>query len=103
MLRTRTQIRRRTEKDDLELPTRNKIRVRSSVFLRRKPLTIIHLQKQIKKLTGLRSKIFQGTLVVNDTVVVRATQEGKSFSVEGLFGDDYFTVRNVLYGQYAIL
>ena len=96
-------VRRRTEKDDLNLPIRGTLCVRPSVFVRRKPLTIIHLQKQIKKLTGLSSKIYEGTLVVNDTVIIRTKQEGKSYSVEGLVGEDYFSVRKVLYGQYAIL
>jgi len=62
--------------------------------------------KSVLDRAGFRCEFEQGTLVVNECVVVRKeVQVGGSaiLRVEGAFTTDFFEVRNIVYGQFKML
>ena len=57
----------------------------------------LHLLK-----AGFTAEFSGGVLIVNNTIAVKRNAAGK-VTMEGMVSTDYYRVRELLYGQYAII
>ncbi|EDV21733.1 uncharacterized protein TRIADDRAFT_30006 [Trichoplax adhaerens] len=58
--------------------------------------------KQTLTKAGIQAEFVGGVIVCNDKIAVRRTETGK-ITLEGAICNDYYTVRDILYQQYAII
>ncbi|XP_030854971.1 cleavage and polyadenylation specificity factor subunit 2 [Strongylocentrotus purpuratus] len=58
--------------------------------------------KQVLAKNGIRAEFTGGVLVCNNTVAIKRNEKGH-LTLEGAVCDDYYTVRELLYEQYAIV
>ncbi|XP_014663785.1 PREDICTED: cleavage and polyadenylation specificity factor subunit 2-like [Priapulus caudatus] len=58
--------------------------------------------KQTLLQAGYQAEFSGGVLVINNTVAVRRTEIGK-FSFEGCLSEEYYTIRELFYDQFAIM
>ena len=58
--------------------------------------------KQVLTRNNIKAEFSGGVLICNSLVAVRRSEAGK-ISLEGALCEDYFTVRKLLYEQYAIV
>ena len=58
--------------------------------------------KQVLVKHGIQAEFHGGVLYINDKVCVRRNEAGR-INLEGTICEDYFKVRKLLYGQYAII
>lgn len=58
--------------------------------------------KQVLLRNGIQAEFHGGVLYINNKVCVRRNEAGR-INLEGTLCDDYFKVRQLLYGQYAII
>ena len=78
--------------------------MRRSFFFRRQPLKLRGLCNELRKRKTLkRVKMKDGKIYVNDTVRVYRDESTGEYRIEGVVGDDYYAVRDVIYSQYVVL
>ena len=58
--------------------------------------------KQVLTRNNIKAEFSGGVLICNSLVAVRRSEAGK-ISLEGALCEDFFTVRKLLYEQYAIV
>ena len=58
--------------------------------------------KPVLQKEGFRAEFVGGILIVNGVVALRRSHQGH-IEIEGMLNDDYYKVRNLLYGQYALV
>ena len=58
--------------------------------------------KQLLQSQGFKAEFSLGVLYVNSVVAIKKTSSGQ-FTLEGALCDDFYRIRHILYGQFAIV
>ncbi|EDO46395.1 predicted protein [Nematostella vectensis] len=83
----------------LEQNTSSKIAGHVSVFINEPRLSDF---KQVLNKAGIQAEFAGGVLICNNVVCVRRNETGR-VGLEGTVCEDYYTIRDLLYSQYAIV